>query len=257
MVANLYFQGVAFAGDIPPLPTGLIEFDCSYTLISGGLVGSNFAGLNRLNYLLMDGNAYNASVPTEFGALPKLQYFYISDAFVSGDLSYMQGMPAIYENWIDVNPGLTGPVFSFIGALSTLASFSVTANSLTGTLPTELGNLAAMVQMWYYDNNIRGTIPSEIGNLVRMKTLELEGNALTGTMPSQICARTGSFGLLTNLGADCAKVNVSKNLPRSWQGQALSKKQASLLLANHFFAYLLLADPFFANSISVHLLHLL
>ena len=108
-------------------------------MISGGLTDANFAGLNRLDFALLDGNAYNSSVPNVLSTLPNLRFLYISDAFVEGDLSYMQGMPAIVEHWIDINPGLSGPIFPFIGDLVTLASFSVTQNNIIGTLPTELG----------------------------------------------------------------------------------------------------------------------
>ena len=94
----LFFQATAFAGPLPPLPTGLIEFDCSFSLISGALTDATFAGLNRLDYALLDGNAYNSTVPLVLGTLPNLRFLYIADAFVSGDLSYMQGMPSIFEH---------------------------------------------------------------------------------------------------------------------------------------------------------------
>ena len=199
----LFFQATAFAGNLPRLPTGLIEFDCSFTLISGGLTDETFAGLNRLDFALLDGNAYNSSVPNVLGSLPSLRFLYISDAFVEGDLSYMQGMPAIVEHWIDINPGLSGPIFPFIGDIKTLASFSVTQNNIVGTLPTELGNLPEMIQMWLYGNQIGGEIPSELGKLATMSRLQLEGNDFVGSMPAEVCANVGFLRPLTTLGADC------------------------------------------------------
>jgi hypothetical protein len=205
----LYFQATAFAGDLPRLPVGLIEFDCSFTLISGGLVDGNFAGLSRLNYALLDGNAYNSTVPSDFGALPALEFLYISDAFVSGDLSYMQGMPAMVEHWIDLNPGVGGQIPAFIGDIQTLSSFSVTQSGLIGTLPSELASLPNMIQMWFYGNQIGGTIPSELGLLASMTLLQLEDNAFSGVMPAEICSNIGFLRPLLTLGADCAEVTVS------------------------------------------------
>ena len=210
---NLYFQGTGFAGTIPRLPSGLVELDASFTLLAGKLDGASFAGLENLSWMLLDGNAYNSSVPVELGSLPNLKFLYVADAFVTGDLSYMQGMPSIVEHWIDINPGLSGPVFSFIGELSTLGSFSVSQNSLTGTLPPELGNIADMQQMWFYDNNIGGQIPSELGLLNSLNTLQLEGNDFTGSMPVEVCAQVGFLRPLEFLGGDCDDPNFEVSKP--------------------------------------------
>jgi hypothetical protein len=211
----IYFQATAFAGDLVRLPPNLLELDCSFTLISGGLIDENFEGLDNLNWLLLDGNAYNSSVPSVFGRLQNLEFLYISDAFISGDLSYMEGMPKIIEHWIDVNPGLSGPVFPFIGDLDTLVSFSVTENSITGALPAELSNISGMLQMWFYANLLTGQIPSAYGEMRQLKILQLEGNAFSGSMPDEICANIGFLQPLITLGADCLDPNfeVSHNVP--------------------------------------------
>lgn len=211
----IYFQATSFAGNLPRLPTGLIEFDCSFTLLSGGLTDENFAGLNQLNYALLDGNAYNSSVPTVFGALSSLEFLYISDAFISGDLSYLQGMPAIVEHWIDVNPGLGGTVPTFVGELQTLQSFSVTQNSLVGALPTELGNLANMIQMWLYGNQLTGSIPTQLGLLDVMELLQIEGNSFVGSMPAEVCANIGFLRPIVTLGADCTDAGFTVSVIES------------------------------------------
>jgi hypothetical protein len=221
MVAEyLYFQQTAFAGDLAKFPPNLYEIDFSFTLITGGLTDEVWGGLNNLNWALLEGNAFNNSVPAAFGDMLNLEFLYISDSFISGDLSYMEGMPKIVEHWIDVNPGLGGPVFSFIGALSTLQSFSVTQSALAGQLPTELGNLDNMVQMWFYANSLTGQIPSELGNLSKMVLLQLEGNAFTGSMPTEVCDNVGFLSPLLTLGADCLDPNFTVS---SWE------------LSNHIF----------------------
>ena len=181
----------------------MVEVDFAFCLIDGGLADAAFQPAQALEYVNLGGNAFNTSVPSVFGSLTELQFFYISDCFISGDLSYMQGMPNIFEHWNDVNPGVTGPVFDFIGSLSTLQSFSVAQSSLTGTLPTSLGQLVDMQQMWFYSNLLTGEIPTELGLLKGMGTLQLEGNSFTASMPDTVCANTGFSGKLSILGADC------------------------------------------------------
>lgn len=208
-IAFLYFKETGFAGSLAPLPANILEFDCSYTLIDGGLTDATFAGLNKLNWAVLDGNAYNSTVPSVLGSLPELQYLYISDAFVFGDLSYMQGMPKIIEHWIDVNPGLGGTIPTFVGTLSTLESWSVTQANLNGPIPSELGNLSSLVNLWLYGNNLTGNIPSQLGLPPSLGVLQLEGNALIGSMPAEICQKRQFPGTLDTLGADCAEVAVS------------------------------------------------
>ena len=121
----------------------------------------------------------------------------------------MKGMPSIREHWIDTNPGLKGPIYDFIGDITTLESWSMTFNSVTGTIPTTLGNLVDMQQMWLYSNQLTGTIPTELGKLTAMKSLQLEGNNLMGSMPLEICANTAFPGNIEVLGADCDLVDCS------------------------------------------------
>lgn len=207
--ARLYFQDTAFAGPLAPLPVNIFEFDCSFTLIDGGLTNANFAGLNKLNWALMDGNAYNSSVPTALASLPELEYLYLSDSFIVGDLSYMQGMTKIVQHWIDVNPGLGGTIPTFIGTLGTLESWSVTQTGLNGPIPSELGNLNNLAQLWLYGNNLSGTIPSQLAQPPSLALLQLEGNSLVGAMPTEICQKRAFPGILETLGVDCSEVSVS------------------------------------------------
>jgi hypothetical protein len=176
-------------------------------LTSGGLTDENFAGLNNLNYIVLDGNYFNSSVPSVFGQLQNLEFLYIADSYISGDLSYLEGMPKIVEHWVDFNPDFAGPIYSFIGELATMKSLSLTVNRLTGTLPAELGDLTSMEQMWFTGNELTGTVPSELGSLPVLKILQLEGNLFTGEMPQDVCDNMGFLKNLEFLGSDCEPGN--------------------------------------------------
>lgn len=207
-MTTIIAEETAFTGDIPRLPDFLVNFDISFAFFTGGLSDANFENLDKLNFVDLDGNAFNSTIPSVFGRLPSLEFLYLSDSFVSGDLSYMSGMSSIREHWIDTNPGLKGPIFEFIGDLTTLESWSMTFNSVTGTLPSSLGNLSSMKQMWLYSNQLTGTIPPELANNRDMRILQLEGNSFTGSMPTEICANTiFPTQIIETLGADCEDAN--------------------------------------------------
>jgi Leucine-rich repeat (LRR) protein len=204
LIATFIAEETSFSGDIPRLPPNLVNFDVSFAFFTGGLTDANFQGINTLNFIDVDGNAFNTTVPRVFGTLPNLQFLYLSDSFLSGDLSFTQGMTAMREIWIDTNPGISGPIFDYIGDITTLESLSMTFNSLTGTIPTTLGQLTEMLQMWLYSNQLTGPVPSQLGNLKSMTILQVEGNMLTGTMPTEICANAMfPTQTLNVLGADC------------------------------------------------------
>jgi hypothetical protein len=158
----LYYGTTSFEYDGIPseigLLTNLIEYDCSYTLYFGGLQGASFENLSNLNYLVMDGNAYNSSLPAELIALSNLQFVYSGFSFLEGSLEFIKDMPKIVELWLDDNPGLTGSIPSSMGLSKTLASFSASNCDLYGTLPTELGLLTEMIQIWAYKNKLTGTL---------------------------------------------------------------------------------------------------
>mmetsp|Transcript_11159 Transcript_11159/g.25949 ORF Transcript_11159/g.25949 Transcript_11159/m.25949 type:complete len:790 (-) Transcript_11159:333-2702(-) len=203
-MTTIIAEETAFTGDIPRLPDFLVNFDISFAYYTGGLSDANFENLDKLTFIDLDGNAFNSTIPSVFGRLPSLEFLYLSDSFLSGDLSYMSGMSSIREHWVDTNPGLKGPIFDFIGDLTTLESWSMTFNSVTGTLPTSLGNLVNMKQMWLYSNQLTGAIPTELGNLRDMRILQVEGNSFTGAMPATVCANTAfPTEIIETLGADC------------------------------------------------------
>jgi hypothetical protein len=138
----LNYGSTSFGGSIPVLPPSLVEYDCSFTLYAGDIPELSFAGLDKLELCILDGNNYNSPVPSVFGTLPSLKFLYIREASIVGDLSYMEGMPSIVEHLVDLNPNLSGPLFPFLGALSTLKSFSAADCGLVRTKKVKGGSFS-------------------------------------------------------------------------------------------------------------------
>ena len=200
-------EGTGFSGDIPLLPENLINFNIKNAFYTGGLTDDSFFLSSQLNYLNLDGNMFNTSIPSILSQLPDLEYVYMSDSFLIGDLSPLEGSPAIKEFWADANYGLTGPLYSWLGSLTTLASLSLAYNNLTGSIPIEFGNFSEMEQIWLQSNSLVGTVPTELGKLVKLRHLELEENAFTGFVDASICEKTEFPRTLQTLGADCFDEN--------------------------------------------------
>jgi hypothetical protein len=105
----LYIEGTAFAGDLPKLPTSLREFDASATLISGGLTAENFEGLYNLTRLELNFLSFDQPIPSEVAALPNLEFLYIVESGITGDLSFLNNSASIAEIVLDGNRNLVSP----------------------------------------------------------------------------------------------------------------------------------------------------
>lgn len=202
-MTTIIVEGTGFSGDIPILSDGLVNLNIKNAFYTGGLSDESFLLSSQLNYLNLDGNMFNTSIPSILSQLPHLEYIYMSDSFLSGDLSPLEGSPVIKEFWADGNPGVTGPLYSWLGNLTTLASLSLAYNNLTGSIPIEFGNLTEMEQIWLQCNSLVGTVPTELGKLAKLRQLELEENAFTGFVGASICEKTEFPKTLQTLGADC------------------------------------------------------
>lgn len=203
-MTTIIVEETGFTGDIPLLPENLVNFVIKNAFYTGGFTNDNFALATQLNYLNLDGNLLNTTIPSVLADLPDLEYLYMSDNFMIGDLSPLQGLPAIKELWADGNPGISGPLYSWLGNMTTLASLSLAYNNLSGSIPSEIGNLVQMEQIWLHVNSLTGTLPTELGMLPRLRHLELEENSFSGFVHASICQRTEfPFDILKTLGADC------------------------------------------------------
>lgn len=184
-------------------------YECSNVRYVGAISSQAFpSDMTQLTYIEMEFNSFNSPIPTQVGLLPNLQFFYARGSSITGNLEFMRNMRAIREIWTDSNEGLTGALPDFFGAISSLASFSVTSSGWSGPLPASIGQLTeSMQQLYFYTNRFSGTVPTEYGALTALRRLEMYGNNLVGSIPDSICRLKITRGL--NLQADCSICNLS------------------------------------------------
>ena len=82
--------------------------------------------------------------------------------------------------------GLSGPILSELGGLSSLRHLHLNSNDLSGEIPPELGNLANLEQLFLYGNVLSGAIPLELGGLGKLSYLALDNNNLSGPIPPEL-----------------------------------------------------------------------
>ena len=202
----LFFGTTSFSGPNVKLPPNLKEYTNSYSLINGPL--DPLEPNVKIEYLELDGNSYNSSIPVSWGQFADLVRLYIADGFVEGTLAFLGegvNMPNLFEMWIDQNENLGGPIPTHIGKLAGLGSLAVTENGLTGNIPTEMGDLTELGELWLYGNKMTGNIPTEMGNLNQLSLFESHNNQFSGDMPAEICANkdVSLFDLSTNCEVTC------------------------------------------------------
>ena len=87
---------------------------------------------------------------------------------------------------------LTGRIPDALGSLANLVLLGLSGNGLTGPIPSSLGRLTNLRRLWLGRNRLTGRIPDALGSLANLETLSLGSNGLTGPIPSWL-------GRLTNL----------------------------------------------------------
>jgi len=123
----------------------------------------------------MADNTYTTTLPSEFVALPELQFLYLDNTNFTGvnlTLDFVPKMASIFELWMDFTI-TKGGIPTEIGRATTLTSFSATFTGLTGTIPTEMGNLRLMDRLWLYENKLTGTVEkSKVFYVIFLSTVQ-------------------------------------------------------------------------------------
>ena len=100
-------------GELPELPSGLIELDVQYNRLSGPLP-LHLSDQDSLELLILSNYSFTGTIPTQYGTLGNLFYFHAP------------------------NNRLNGTLPSELGSLLRLVSIDVSDNISSGTIPSSL-----------------------------------------------------------------------------------------------------------------------
>ena len=155
----------------------------------------------RVDYLDLEGNGLDGSLPEELGNLEKLTVLYLHTNQLTGSIPRNIGDLTQLETLVLAYNRLSGEIPPEIGNLENLTYLRLDRNQLlTGPIPPELGNLGKLTFLWIDGNQLTGNIPPELGNLTQLTRLDLGVNQLTGTIPIELgnLTKLETFNVVNN-----------------------------------------------------------
>ncbi|MEJ2615516.1 MAG: T9SS type A sorting domain-containing protein [Ignavibacteriaceae bacterium] len=139
----------------------------------------------RVNWIFLDENNLNGTIPTDIQNLTALTVLDLSDNNLTGEIPKEIGdLSNIIELYLHRNK-LNGPIPQELGKLSNLTHLWLYSNELEKEIPKELGNLSSLLYLWLDNNKLTGTIPSDLGKLINLKELTLYKNNLSGIISAE------------------------------------------------------------------------
>uniref|UniRef100_A0A7S2CKC7 Leucine-rich repeat-containing N-terminal plant-type domain-containing protein n=1 Tax=Haptolina brevifila TaxID=156173 RepID=A0A7S2CKC7_9EUKA len=127
---------------------------------------TEIGALKKLQVLKMDWSRFMRHLPTEVGNLRNLQYWRVQGSFETNQVS--------------------GTIPSQFGKLKKLTEFMMENNTLSGTLSNDLTAMESLEKFTVQDNKLSGSMPDDIGDLTALQWWDSFGNKLEGDLPSSI-----------------------------------------------------------------------
>jgi hypothetical protein len=154
-----------------------------------GVLPPQIGLLTHLKQIELGGNGLGLSgpIPSEIGALTKLQGLILTDNNFTGALPTELGLLTDLDALVFLKNRLEGTIPSALTNIVNLRIFYGSNNFLTGNIPPEIGNLSKLSELHLDENILTGSIPSTLGMLSDLVLLSIRGNTqVNGTLPSEI-----------------------------------------------------------------------
>eukprot|EP00526_Cylindrotheca_closterium_P007430 CAMPEP_0113614126 /NCGR_PEP_ID=MMETSP0017_2-20120614/7000_1 /TAXON_ID=2856 /ORGANISM="Cylindrotheca closterium" /LENGTH=710 /DNA_ID=CAMNT_0000523273 /DNA_START=522 /DNA_END=2654 /DNA_ORIENTATION=- /assembly_acc=CAM_ASM_000147 len=186
---SLELQYCAITGILPDwlgtkLP--LRRLGLSNNLLTGFIPPSLLQQTN-LQILALDDNGLTGNIG-DFGALIKMQYLYMEDNLIQGQLTNQ-----MLANWTamkemdfsrnDISGSLPSDLFTKMNNLEIL---DLHGNDLAGPLPASIGDNNRIVFLALQDNKLTGEIPVAMSNMIDLQHLDLSRNEISGKIPMEL-----------------------------------------------------------------------
>jgi hypothetical protein len=177
VVNNNYFSGSINA----KISSNLPKLD-SYTVNNNYFTGPNILLHNisaGLNYVQLNSNYFSSSLPSNWTRFQNLQYVYMDNNLIEGSVPNTIGTSLDYGN---ISGNAIGTYEIVSHSRVSFVQFSAAGNFLTGSLPSELGSHTALTLLSFGSNYLVGSLPSSLVKLVALQTFNISNNKFTGSL---------------------------------------------------------------------------
>ncbi|KAI5069598.1 hypothetical protein GOP47_0015899 [Adiantum capillus-veneris] len=175
----LWLGGNSFTGSIPN-SIGKIQYLVNFVADENKLSGtipSNLSGWKYLSLLNLASNQLS-------GSLLSLEYLQLDGNALDGSLPPSIGK---CEQLLDLQLGhnkFSGSIPTEIGDLvNSIISLNLSSNEFTGTIPASLGKLTKLVLLDLSHNHLTGPIPEELGGMFSLLNWSFADNSFSGAVP--------------------------------------------------------------------------
>ena len=167
--------------------------------------------LERLEYLVLDGNNLSGTIPPSVGNLTKLKALELAANKLRGTLPETMHRLQQLEQLLLGNNHLTGELPEWISNFSALRALLLGTNAFTGTLPTSWSSLTNLSALVLSSNQLSGSIPSEYRNMRSLSMVYVPKSPSALSLAHQrysfLCVTIGIYRTIASrnlqIGANC------------------------------------------------------
>jgi Leucine-rich repeat (LRR) protein len=220
----------------------LENLDLQYNHIASLIPIGFFANAPSLRLLNIGSNIFLGTIPSDVGKASNLQYLFIFENLLRGQLPLsIYNLPLVefhaqgnalegslpldslstnknaWESQLQTlllsNNRLVGTLPRTFANFTNLRDLVLGGNAFDGALPSSLSQLSLLERLDVSDNNLVGAVPSELARLPSLESLKLGLNQFSGAIPDLLCT-TSSQQLAQSsleLEADCLPLDGPSN----------------------------------------------
>ncbi|OEL38573.1 LRR receptor-like serine/threonine-protein kinase HSL2 [Dichanthelium oligosanthes] len=146
--------------------------------------------MSEMEWLDLSGNAFTGNVLPGIWNLQKLQYLFLYNNDLSGDIIINSPIGAKGLVKIDLSMNqLTGTIPESFGSLMNLRYLNLFQNKLSGGIPASIAQLPSLVFLWLWNNSLSGGLPAELGKQTPLlRDIQIDDNNFSGPIPAGICS---------------------------------------------------------------------
>ncbi|XP_078177531.1 receptor kinase-like protein Xa21 [Carex rostrata] len=187
---NLNLGNNYLGGELPSL---LVNLSASLNYLAldnnqiDGTVPLGIGKLVDLTFIDMSNNLLQGIIPNDIGNLLTLESLDLSGNKISGEIQYsINNLSKISRIFLS-NNNLEGSIPEGFGKLLHLELMNLSYNKLIGNIPKEVIGISSLSNFLDLSHNqLNGTVPAEIGNLKNVNELVLSHNRLSGVLPTEL-----------------------------------------------------------------------